>query len=150
MADQSKWERLPTEAINPDTAHIDTLRLPDIVELMIDDNRRVLDAVRHEKDRITQVGEIFEAALRNRGRLIFVGAGTSGRLGVLEAAEMPPTFGIGNDVVHAVMAGGHAAPRRAEKRGGGGEEKGGGAGGEKGASRGGRGIRGSARGGAPF
>jgi N-acetylmuramic acid 6-phosphate etherase len=115
MANQSKWERLPTEAINPATRHIDTMPMSGIIELMIVDNRSVLEAVQREKDRIVRAAEIFAEALRKGGRLIFVGAGTSGRLGVLEAAEMPPTFGISNDVVQAIMAGGKDAVHRAKE-----------------------------------
>jgi N-acetylmuramic acid 6-phosphate etherase len=115
MANQSKWQRLPTEAINPATREIDTLPMPDVIALMIADNRVVLEAVDHEKDRIARVAEIFVEALRGGGRLIFVGAGTSGRLGVLEAAEMPPTFGISSRVVHAIMAGGKDAVHRAKE-----------------------------------
>jgi N-acetylmuramic acid 6-phosphate etherase len=115
MASQSKWQRLPTEAMNPATRHIDRAPMPDIIELMIVDNRNVLEAVQREKGRIAQAAEIFALALRKGGRLIFVGAGTSGRLGVLEAAEMPPTFGIATGVVQAIMAGGKDAVHRAKE-----------------------------------
>jgi N-acetylmuramic acid 6-phosphate etherase len=115
MANQSKWQRLPTEAINPATRHIDTMPMPDMIELMIADNRNVLEAVEREKDLIVQAAEVFAEALRSGGRLIFVGAGTSGRLGVLEAAEMPPTFGISNMLVRAIMAGGNSAVHRAKE-----------------------------------
>jgi N-acetylmuramic acid 6-phosphate etherase len=115
MADQSKWQRLPTEAINTATRDIDMLPMPEVVALMIADTRVVLEAVEREKDQIAAVAEILAGAVRRGGRLIFVGAGTSGRLGVLEAAEMPPTFGISNRVVHAIMAGGMDAVSRARE-----------------------------------
>jgi N-acetylmuramic acid 6-phosphate etherase len=115
MANQSKWQRLPTEGINSATDLIDTIPMPDVIALMIADNRVVLEAVEREKDQIAKVAEIFAEAVRNGGRLIFVGAGTSGRLGVLEAAEMPPTFGISRHVVHAIMAGGKDAVHRARE-----------------------------------
>ena len=115
MANQSKWQRLPTEAMNPATRHIDMMAMPDILELMIADNRHVLEAVEREKHLIAQVAEIFADALRGGGRLIFVGAGTSGRLGVLEAAEMPPTFGLSSKSVLAIMAGGKDAVHRAKE-----------------------------------
>ena len=115
MANQSKWQRLPTEGINPATQAIDTIPIPEVIALMIADNRVVLDAVEQEKDRIALVAETFAEAVRNGGRLIFVGAGTSGRLGVLEAAEMPPTFGTSPRLVHAIMAGGRNAVHRAKE-----------------------------------
>ena len=115
MANQSKWQRLPTEAINPATRHIDTIPMHEIIELTMVDNRNVLEAVEREKDLIAQAAEILADALRHGGRLIFVGAGTSGRLGVLEAAEMPPTFGISTKVVRAIMAGGNDAVLRAKE-----------------------------------
>ena len=67
-----------------------------------------------EKQRIAQGIEIIIQALHQRGRLIFVGAGSSGRLGVLEATEMPPTFGTSPRLVQAIMAGGHGAVFRAK------------------------------------
>jgi N-acetylmuramic acid 6-phosphate etherase len=115
MANQSKWQQLPTEGINSATRNIDTLPMSDVIALMIEDNRVVLEAVQREKDQIARVAEILSAAVRNEGRLIFVGAGTSGRLGVLEAAEMPPTFGLSRNVVHAIMAGGKDAVHRAKE-----------------------------------
>src|SRR5207302_2937921 len=99
----------------PSTANLDTLTIEQIVERMMLDNRRVLDAVRQEKPNIQRAVAVLVDALNRRGRLIFVGAGTSGRLGVLEAAEMPPTFGLSNDVVHAIMAGGNDAVHRAKE-----------------------------------
>ena len=94
MATRSKWQHLATEAVNPRSRDIDTLTPDEIVEVMILDSRAVLAAVQREKSRIARGAEIVADAVLNGGRLIFVGAGTSGRLGVLEAAELPPTFGI--------------------------------------------------------
>lgn len=115
MATQSKWQRLRTEAINPLTLGIDKLSLDEIVEVMILDNRSVLAAVQREKRRIARAAEILTRSLKQKGRLIFVGAGTSGRLGVLEAAEMPPTFGVPVETVQAIMAGGPTAVHRAKE-----------------------------------
>lgn len=115
MATRSKWQQLPTEAVNPLTLGIDKLTLDEIVEVMILDNRNVLAAVQHEKRRIARAAEILTRALKQKGRLIFVGAGTSGRLGVLEAAEMPPTFGVPGETVQAIMAGGPTAVHRAKE-----------------------------------
>jgi N-acetylmuramic acid 6-phosphate etherase len=109
MVARSKWQGLPTEAINPATLAIDKLSPADIVEGMLNEDRKMLAAVQREKDRIAVGVEIITLALRKGGRVIFVGAGTSGRLGVLEAAEMPPTFGTSPDLVQAIMAGGKDA-----------------------------------------
>jgi N-acetylmuramic acid 6-phosphate etherase len=109
MAARSKWQGLPTEAINPATLAIDKLSAADIVEGMLNEDRKMLTAVQREKDRIAVGVEIITQVLRKGGRVVFVGAGTSGRLGVLEAAEMPPTFGTSPDLVQAIMAGGRGA-----------------------------------------
>ena len=109
MSVHSKWQSLPTEAINPDTLALDKLSPADIVEHMLHEDRKMLAAVQREKDRIAVGIEILTGALRHNGRIVFVGAGTSGRLGVLESSEMPPTFGTKADLVQAVMAGGKDA-----------------------------------------
>src|SRR5512146_2436139 len=109
MAVQSKWQQLPTEAINPSTLAIDKLSAPDIIEAMISEDRKILSAVAREKERIALGAEMLAQALRKGGRIVFVGAGTSGRLGALEAAEMPPTFGMDPGVVVAIIAGGRPA-----------------------------------------
>jgi N-acetylmuramic acid 6-phosphate etherase len=109
MSVRSKWELLPTEAINPHTLGIDKLSPADIVEGMLNEDRKMLAAVHREKERIAVGVEIITQALRHGGRIVFVGAGTSGRLGVLESAEMPPTFGTDPDLVLAIMAGGKNA-----------------------------------------
>src|SRR5437016_12797022 len=112
MPVRSKWQSLPTEQINPATLAIDKLAPADIVEGMLNEDRKMLDAVRREKERISVGIEIITQALRKNGRVIFVGAGTSGRLGVLESAEMPPTFGTSPDLVQAIMPGGKSAMLR--------------------------------------
>ncbi len=106
MSVRSKWQSLPTEAINPATLAIDKLPAADIVEGMLNEDRKMLAAVHREKERIAVGVDIVTQALRKGGRIIFVGAGTSGRLGILESAEMPPTFGTPDEMVLAVMAGG--------------------------------------------
>jgi N-acetylmuramic acid 6-phosphate etherase len=115
MPVRSKWQSLPTEQINPSTLAIDKLSAADIVDLMLNEDRKMLAAVQREKDRIAVGVEIITHALRKAGRVIFVGAGTSGRLGVLESAEMPPTFGTAPDLVQAIMAGGQSAVLRARE-----------------------------------
>src|SRR3989449_2171365 len=115
MAVRSKWRSLPTEQINPATLGIDKLAAADIVEGMLSEDRKMIAAVQHEKDRIAVGIDIITQALRKNGRIVFVGAGTSGRLGVLESAEMPPTFGTSPDLVQAIMAGGKNAVLRAKE-----------------------------------
>src|SRR6266566_9898101 len=115
MPVRSKWQSLPTEQINPATLSIDKLSATDIVEGMLNEDRKMLAAVHREKDRIAVGVDIVTQSLRKSGRVIFVGAGTSGRLGVLESAEMPPTFGTDPDLVQAIMAGGQNAVLRARE-----------------------------------
>ena len=105
----SKWQALPTEAINPASMGIDKASTADIVDLMVAEDRRIVSAVHRERARIAVVVDLVTEALRKGGRLVFVGAGTSGRLGVLEAAEMSPTFGTSSTLVQAIMAGGRDA-----------------------------------------
>ena len=109
MPVRSKWQSLPTEAINPATLGLDKQSAADIVEEMLAEDRKMLAAVQREKDRIAVGIDIIAQALRKGGRIIFVGAGTSGRLGIVEAAEMPPTFGTSPELVQAIMAGGKNA-----------------------------------------
>jgi N-acetylmuramic acid 6-phosphate etherase len=106
MTPRSKWQGLPTEAINPSTLAIDRLSSTEIVDAMLNEDRKMLNAVQREKDRIAVGVDIITQALRRGGRIIFVGAGTSGRLGLLESAEMPPTFGTDPALVLAIMPGG--------------------------------------------
>ncbi len=115
MPTHSKWEDLPTEQINPASLGIDKSPVPEIIELMAAEDRKVISAVLREKEHIAHGVQIIVQALRKGGRIILVGAGTSGRLGVLEAAEMPPTFGTPPRLVQALMAGGQAAMFRARE-----------------------------------
>src|SRR6266511_3238657 len=115
MPTQSKWQSLPTEAINPVSLSVDKAPVPDIIEMILNEDRKVVAAVQKEKEKIAHGVEIIVQALRKGGRVIFVGAGTSGRLGVVEAVEMPPTFGTPPRVVQAIMAGGQAAVFQAKE-----------------------------------
>jgi len=115
MAVRSKWQSLPTEQINPSTLAIDKGSSSEIVDGMLTEDRKMLDAVKREKDRIAVGVDIITQSLRKGGRRIFVGAGTSGRLGVLESAEMPPTFGTSPTLVQAIMAGGQDAVLKARE-----------------------------------
>jgi N-acetylmuramic acid 6-phosphate etherase len=106
---QSKWQQLPTEAINPASLAIDKLPSTEIIDVMLSEDRKMLAAVGRERERIALAVDIITQALRKGGRLVFIGAGTSGRLGVLEAAEIPPTFGTAPELVQGIMAGGKNA-----------------------------------------
>ncbi len=109
MPIQSKWQSLPTEQINPNSLNVDKAPVRDIIDMVVNEDRKVVSAVQKEKEKIAHGVEIITQALRKGGRVIFVGAGTSGRLGVVEAAEMPPTFGTHPRLVQGIMAGGQAA-----------------------------------------
>src|SRR6187402_1180143 len=115
MATQSKWQGLPTEAINPVTLAIDKAPVTEIVDMVVNEDRKVIAAVHKERERIAHGVEIVSQALRKGGRIVFIGAGTSGRLGVVEAAEMPPTFGTSPTLVQGIMAGGQEAVFRAKE-----------------------------------
>src|SRR5919107_4034041 len=115
MAVRSKWQSLPTEAINPSSLGVDKLAPDEFVDLMINEDRKMLAAVQRERERIAVGVEMIAQALRKSGRIVFVGAGTSGRLGILESAEMPPTFSTDPMLVQAIMAGGKGAILRAKE-----------------------------------
>lgn len=115
MATRSKWQSLPTEAINPASLGIDKMPASAIIDLMLGEDRKVLTAVQRERDRIALGADMLAKALRRGGRIVFVGAGTSGRLGVLESSEMPPTFGTDPAIVQSIMAGGQTAIFRAKE-----------------------------------
>jgi N-acetylmuramic acid 6-phosphate etherase len=115
MPTPSKWESLPTEAINPASLAVDKSPVLDIVDMVLAEDRKVLAAVQKERERIAHGVEIVSQSLRKGGRIVFIGAGTSGRLGVVEASEMPPTFGTSPKSVQAIMAGGQEAVFRAKE-----------------------------------
>lgn len=109
MPRADKFQSLPTEAINRQTLGIDKLSADEIVEVMLNEDRRMLAAVQKEKSRIATGVQVVVESIRSGGRVLFVGAGTSGRLGLLESAEMPPTFSTDPTLVQAIMAGGKNA-----------------------------------------
>lgn len=115
MRTPSKWQYLPTEAINPSTLALDKTPVPETIDLIVNEDRKVIAAVHKEREAIAHGVKIITQALRKGGRIVLVGAGTSGRLGVLEAAEMPPTFGTSPDLVQAIMAGGQPAVFKAKE-----------------------------------
>ena len=110
-----RYERLATEQANRASRALDRLTPLRIALLMNREDRRAVLAVARVRREIAAAVETIVAALRRRGRLFFVGAGTSGRLGVLEAAECPPTFGTPRRLVQAIIAGGPAAVFRSRE-----------------------------------
>lgn len=104
-----------TERRNPATVGIDTASAAEIVDLMHMEDRRVPDVVYHSREALARAIELAVAAFRSGGRLIYVGAGTSGRLGVLDAAECPPTFGSAPETVIGIIAGGPDALLRSQE-----------------------------------
>ena len=115
MTTESKWQKLPTEAINRRTLDIDAMPIDRIVALINREDRRTVSAVGKVQPQIAAAVKLIIAALTEGGRVFFVGAGTSGRLGVLEAAEVPPTFGTPPSLVRAVIAGGEESVFRARE-----------------------------------
>ena len=100
---------LMTEAVADHELSLDELSVAELVTMMNDRDAAIPGAVREALPVITAAIEATAARIRQGGRLIYVGAGTSGRLGVLDAAEVPPTFGTDGDVVLGLIAGGPAA-----------------------------------------
>jgi N-acetylmuramic acid 6-phosphate etherase len=115
MQTHSKWQFLPTEAINPVSLAVDKAPVIDIVDMVVNEDKKVIAAVQKERERIAHGVEIISQALKKGGKIIFIGAGTSGRLGVVEASEMPPTFGTSPKIVQAIMAGGQDAVFKAKE-----------------------------------
>jgi N-acetylmuramic acid 6-phosphate etherase len=104
-----------TERRNPRTQQIDLADPLGIVDLMLAEDRTISDAVASQRAHIADAIAAAEETFRSNGRLFYVGAGTSGRLGVLDASECPPTFGTPPDMVQGIIAGGEAALTRAQE-----------------------------------
>lgn len=106
---------LRTEQRNPNTMHIDECSTEEILSLIQTENMNAAKAVGEAIPAITRACDAIEAQMRKGGRLIYVGAGSSGRLGVLDAVECPPTYGVSHDTVIGIMAGGKACMFRASE-----------------------------------
>jgi len=102
-------KNLITEKANPETKDIDSKSIAEILRLINSEDKNVPFAVEKEIPYIKQAVEILVEAFKNGGRLIYVGAGTSGRLGVLDASECPPTFGTDPEMIQGIIAGGYVA-----------------------------------------
>ena len=102
---------LITEQRNLNSMHVDSLSALEIVQLMNQEDKQVPLAIEKCLPQIAQAAECIVAAFQQGGRLIYIGAGTSGRLGVLDASECPPTFGVSPEMVKGIIAGGERALR---------------------------------------
>ena len=106
-------EKMLSEQRNPNTLHIDALSSLEVVTLLNNEDKQVAFAVEKNLPQIAQAVEHIVAAFQSGGRLVYMGAGTSGRLGVLDASECPPTFGVPSSMVVGLIAGGETALRNA-------------------------------------
>ncbi len=111
----SPWDGLATEARHPASDELDTLATQEVVALLLEEDRRGLAAALRRHGEIARAAEWLAETLAGGGSAVFAGAGTSGRLGVLEAAECPPTFGTDPERIRAVMAGGPEAVFRSRE-----------------------------------
>ena len=102
---------LITEQRNPNSMNVDSLSALEIVQLMNEEDKQVPLAIEKCLPQIAQAVECIVAAFQQGGRLVYIGAGTSGRLGVLDASECPPTFGVSPEMVKGIIAGGERALR---------------------------------------
>jgi len=102
----------PTEEANPKSANLDRLSAREIVELFVAEEKSVEEGLRQCVDQLAGAIELSASAIGSGGRIFYVGAGTSGRLGVLDAAEIPPTFGASADLFQGIIAGGAPALRQ--------------------------------------
>ena len=106
-------DKLLTEQVNPATAHIDSVSTEEMLRMINDEDARVAESVRRELPNIAVAVDAITERLRGGGRLFYIGAGTSGRLGVLDASECVPTFNVPRELVQGIMAGGMDALWRA-------------------------------------
>lgn len=106
-------EKLLTEQLNPASAAIDALPVEQMLRVINNEDRKVAESVEREIPAIARAVEAIVAAMERGGRLFYIGAGTSGRLGVLDASECPPTFSVTPEVVQGIIAGGAPALSKA-------------------------------------
>lgn len=110
---ESELNKLVTESINPNTKDIDQMNTLDIIKTINEEDKKVAIAVEKEIPNISNAVDVIYSQLKEGGRLIYIGAGTSGRLGILDASECPPTFGVNPGMVVGLIAGGDIAIRNA-------------------------------------
>lgn len=112
MIDLSK---ISTEVSNPRSVNFSEMSIRDSIEFMNEEDLNTVECIKYQFDNIEKLIEQTSKALKNGGRIIYMGAGTSGRLGLLDAVECPPTFGVDYDVVTGLIAGGENAFVKAEE-----------------------------------
>ncbi len=108
-------DNMITESINQSSMDIDKRTVPEILKIMNDNDKQVAFAVEKVLPEIAEAVNMIAKALKNSGRLFYIGAGTSGRLGVVDAAECPPTFGVSHSLVQAIVSGGKEAVFKARE-----------------------------------
>jgi N-acetylmuramic acid 6-phosphate etherase len=108
--------RLITEQRNENSLNIDSKSVEEIIEIFNTEDQKAVSAVIKEKDNIARAVRMIVESFKKGGRLFYVGAGTSGRLGVLDSAECPPTFGVDREMVQGIIAGGYEALVRSIER----------------------------------
>jgi N-acetylmuramic acid 6-phosphate etherase len=106
-------DKLLTEKENPASENIDALPTAEMLRIINEEDAKVAASVAHEIQQIARAVDAIVAAIQRGGRLFYIGAGTSGRLGVLDASECPPTFSVPPDLIQGIIAGGEAALSRA-------------------------------------
>ena len=116
MENTTNLAALTTEARNPRTQNIDQIPTLDMVRLINDEDAKVAAAVAAVLPQVAQAIDAIAQRFQQGGRLFYTGAGTSGRLGVLDASECPPTFSVSPDLFHAVIAGGDTALRKSSEQ----------------------------------
>ncbi|WDV45941.1 N-acetylmuramic acid 6-phosphate etherase [Clostridiaceae bacterium M8S5] len=106
---------LTTEGRNPNTFGIDIASTEEMISMINEEDKKVAFAVEKEIKHIAKAVDLITESFNNGGRLIYIGAGTSGRLGILDASECPPTFGVPAQMVHGIIAGGYEAIFKAKE-----------------------------------
>ena len=110
-----KLDKLTTEARNPLSMNLSNLTIEEMLRVINEEDKKIPYAIESEIEKIAEVVKLAADALRNGGRLIYLGAGTSGRLGVLDAVECRPTYGVEDEIVQGIMAGGIDAMFKAKE-----------------------------------
>lgn len=113
--DSLNLKNLTTESRNETTINIDKVSTLEMVKIMNDEDKKVANAVEKEIPKIAKAIDMIAERIHRGGRLIYIGAGTSGRLGVLDASECPPTYGVSEELVQGIIAGGKEAIFRAKE-----------------------------------
>lgn len=106
---QFRLNDLVTEQVNPRSQQIDLLATDQILALINDEDRLIADVIQQLIPTLTQAVDMIVESLSSGGRMFYVGAGSSGRIGLLDALEMPPTYGVHRDMVQGILAGGQQA-----------------------------------------